>query len=301
MPPTLLVLAAGMGSRYGGLKQLDPVGPSGETLLDYSVYDAQRAGFGRLVFVIRQEMEATFREKIVSRYEDKIPTALAFQEIGDLPGEFEPPEGRSKPWGTGHAIYAARESINEPFAVINADDFYGRDAFAQAAGELTREGAAASDYALVAYRMANTLSDHGAVSRAVCQMNDAGELTTITEIESLQRTGESVVGQQKDTETPQSFSGDELVSLNLWCLRPGVFAELERLFTTFLQQHGAEEKSEFYIPFAIDALIKEGTARAKVLPTTSHWTGITYREDKPRVEDFIKGLVTAGEYPASLS
>ncbi len=299
--PTLLILAAGMGSRYGGLKQLDPVGPSGETLLDYSVYDAQRAGFGQLVFVIRKEMEQVFREQIVSRYEGKLPVKLAFQQLDDLPGDFTPPAKREKPWGTGHAIYAARKAVDAPFAVINADDFYGRDAFAQAAKELTRDDAQPGDYALVAYRMANTLSEHGAVSRAVCEKDADGMLSSIEEIESLQRHANLVQGKQKGSDEVREFTGEELVSLNLWCLRPDVFEQLDRLFTAFLMERGIDLKSEFYIPFAIDELIREGQARARVLSTTSLWTGITFREDKPRVEAFVQGLVDSSEYPDKLS
>ncbi|MBL9202851.1 MAG: NTP transferase domain-containing protein [Opitutaceae bacterium] len=307
MSPTLVVLAAGMGSRYGGLKQIDPVGPGGETVLDYAVFDAARAGFGRVVFVIRRDFEALFREKIGARYAGRIAVDYVFQALDALPADFAAPAGREKPWGTGHAVWCARDAVRENFAVINADDFYGADSFAQLARFL---GAArGGDFAMVGFRLANTLSEHGLVSRGVCAAA-AGELRSIVEHTGI---APAEVG------AGRKFSGDEIVSMNCWGFTPALFAGLDGQFREYLETYvgrvpspGSEArgegtpptanplKAEFYLPAAVSTMIGRGVARVRVLPTESAWFGVTYREDKPRVEAAIRELVRAGRYPARL-
>ena len=294
MKPSLLILAAGMGSRYGGLKQLDAVGPSGETILDYSVHDALKAGFGKVVFVIRRDIEAEFRQVVGARYENIVEVEYVFQELDALPEGFEVPTERVKPWGTGHAILVARSVINEPFAVINADDFYGRDAYQQLANFLVQDGFGASNHAMVAYKLSHTLSEHGTVSRGVCQVDETGHLTAIEEVTAIEKTAQGAIAEKRE------FSGDERVSMNLWGFQPEVFALFENQFRAFLQESGSEVKSEFYITFAIDEQIHNGQATVSVLKTDSSWTGVTYREDKPTVEAFIRELVSRGEYPEAL-
>lgn len=302
MQPTLLVLAAGMGSRYGGLKQLDPVGPSGETILDYAVFDAIRAGFGRVIFVIRKEFEDAFRTQVAAKYAGGIAVDYAFQALTALPAGFAPPAGREKPWGTGHAVWCARDTLNGPFAVIGADDFFGRDAFVQLAGFLT-EGAGAVEsavrpppsaipsYAMVGYRLANTLSENGAVARGVCTVAGGGQLQAVVENTGILRT---------DVGSGAKYSGDETVSMNCWAFTPELFAALDRQFAAFLTARGGELKSEFYLPEAVSAQIAAGEAVVTVRPTTASWFGVTYREDKPRVEAALAELVARGEYPARL-
>jgi NDP-sugar pyrophosphorylase family protein len=289
--PTLLVLAAGMGSRYGGLKQIDPVGPSGETVLDYAVFDALRAGFKRVVFVIRREFEAVFRETVGAKYAGRVAVDYVFQSLDALPAEFQLPAGREKPWGTGHAVWCAREIVAEPFAVINADDFYGADSFRKLGDFLHSEGGNARAAAMIGFRLANTLSEHGAVSRGICASDAEGRLTSIVE-----RTGilASEVGEGR------AFRGDEVVSMNCWGFSPGIFAGLDRQWRAFLRAHGGEPKAEFYLPAAVSALIGEGDVSVRVLPTDSTWFGVTYREDKPRVVSAIADLVSRGHYPQKL-
>jgi len=294
MHPTLLVLAAGMGSRYGGLKQIDPVGPSGETMLDYAVFDAIRAGFRRVVFVIRRDFEATFRENVGAKYAGKIAVAYVFQSLGALPACFSAPPEREKPWGTGHAVWCARDEVQGPFAVINADDFYGADSFAQLAGFLqqtTAEGSRPNEFAIVGFKLANTLSEHGAVSRGICTAGIGGRLQSITE-----RTGilASEVGPGR------ALSGAEIVSMNCWGFTREAFAGLDREFTTFLAAHARDAKAEFYLPAAVSALIQRGQATVRVLPTAASWFGVTYRDDKPRVVAELAMLVGQGAYPAKL-
>jgi NDP-sugar pyrophosphorylase family protein len=296
MQPTLLVLAAGMGSRYGGLKQIDPVGPSGETVLDYAVFDAIRAGFGRVVFVIRREFEALFREKIGAHYAGRIAVDYVFQDLDALPAGCAVPAGREKPWGTGHAVWCAREAVREPFAVINADDFYGEDSFRQLARFLAAPSVAATtdgraEFALVGFRLANTLSEHGAVSRGLCATGPDGRLASITE-----HTG--IVA--ADVGPGRSFGGDETVSMNCWGFSPRLFAGLDAQFCAFLAARTGEPKAEFYLPAAVSALIARGEAEVRVLPTASAWFGVTYREDKPRVMAAILERVRAGSYPERL-
>ena len=300
MKPTLVVLAAGMGSRYGGLKQVDPVGPSGEAILDYSVFDAVRAGFGKVVFIIRHDFEAEFKEKVGKKYEGLIPVDYCYQDINDLPAPYKVPEGRTKPWGTGHATRAARSVVKEPFAVINADDFYGRDAFEQLARFLSHAtDGAVLGFAMVGYKLELTLSENGSVARGICDVAADGTLKGVTEMTKLVKAGD-VAENRENPDAPVKVPLDARVSMNLWGFTPGLFTELEARFPQWLAENGAKEKSEWYIPFVVDELIKEGKATCKVLPTESSWFGVTYREDKPFVMAEIKKLVDAGEYPANL-
>ena len=289
-----------MGSRYGGLKQVDPVGPSGEAILDYSVFDAHRAGFGKVVFIIRRDFEAEFKERGGSNYEGILPVEYCYQAINDLPAPFAVPADRAKPWGTAHAIRAARNVVKEPFAAINADDFYGRDAFAKLAEFLRQPGAEDGKFhfAMVGYKLDLTLSDNGSVARGICKV-DAGKLESVTEMTKLVRVPGGAENRE-DEANPVKLTGAERVSMNLWGFTPGLFTELEERFPKWLAENGAKEKSEWYIPFVVDELIKEGKADAKVLPTESAWFGVTYREDKPLVVDAIAKLVAAGEYPEKL-
>lgn len=301
MNPTLVILAAGMGSRYGGLKQVDPVGPSGETIMDYSVFDAVRAGFDRVVFVIRRDFEEVFRTSIGSKYAGVVAVEYAFQAIDDLPAGFAVPAERAKPWGTAHAIRAARHAVNAPFAAINADDFYGRDAFQRLAAFLTRPRAASGSprFAMVGYRLDQTLSANGSVARGVCTVGPDGLLMKVSEMTKLVRVPGGAENRE-DPEHPASLTGAEQVSLNLWGFTPELFTALEARFPAWLKTNAAQPKAEWYIPFVVDELIREGAAEVEVLPTESSWFGVTYREDKPLVVGAIKSLVDAGEYPAKL-
>ena len=292
MQLTLLVLAAGFGSRYGGLKQIDPVGPSGETILDYSVFDALRAGFTRVVFVIRRDFEAVFREQIGAKYAGRIAVDYVFQSLNALPAGYAVPAGREKPWGTGHATWCAKDAVNEPFAVINADDFYGLDSFRQLAKFLL--SAPQNEAAMVGFRLANTLSEFGAVSRGVCAVGSDGLLNEVVETTGIPA---SEVG------AGQRFSGEELVSMNCWGFLPAIFALLDRQWKTFLELTVAgpiSTKAEFYLPGAVSNLISTNDTRVRVLPTESLWFGVTYRDDKPRVMAALAGLVQSGAYPAKL-
>ena len=299
MKPSLLVLAAGMGSRYGGLKQIDPMGPAGETLLDYSVFDALRAGFGRAVFVIRPDFEAAFRERVLARFAGRIETALAFQTLDRLPAGFTAPPGREKPWGTTHAILCARDVVAEPFAMINADDFYGRDSFAVLGRRLATLGADSTAYCMVGFTLAGTLSEHGTVARGVCRTDERGFLADIQELTAV---GRGAGGGIRGTSPagPVDLTGAEPVSMNMWGFTPRVFPQLEGHFREFLTAHGSELKSECYIPTSVGALVHAGRATCEVLPTTSTWFGATYAEDKAAVQASLRALVAAGEYPASL-
>ena len=300
MKLTLLVLAAGMGSRYGGLKQLDEVGPSGETVMDYSVFDAMRAGFDRVVFVIRKDIEEAFRAAIGSRYADRIEVAYAFQDMNDLPAGFRVPEGRTKPWGTGQAVYAARKLLDGPFAVINADDFYGADSYRKLAGYLKSAPEDGKIRGCIAsFVLSNTLSENGSVSRGICSADAAGNLSKVVENTKIFRRDGKVISVQEDG-AELEFTGEELVSMNSWGFMPELVGELEQLFTGFLEEHGTELKSEFYLPFAVDTLIREGRAEIKMLKSEDSWFGITYREDKPFVQAALRKLVAEGAYPEKL-
>ena len=298
MKPTLLILAAGMGSRYGGLKQIDPMGPSGETILDYSVFDAARAGFGKVVFVIRPDFERDFRERVMSRFVGHIDTDCVFQTLDMLPAGFAVPEGRTKPWGTTHAVLCSRTAIHEPFAMINADDFYGRDSFAVLGRRLSSLSTDSSAYCMVGFTLANTLSEHGTVARGVCRTDDRGFLTDIRELLQVKRTADGAedVGQGGGVK----LTGTEPVSMNMWGFTPHVFPQLEESFQSFLATQAHEPKSECYIPMTVGDLVKSGRATCEVLRTTSSWFGATYAEDKPIVQRSIRALVDAGEYPANL-
>ena len=295
---TLLVLAAGMGSRYGGLKQLDQLGPHGETMMDYSVFDAIRAGFTRAVFVIRRDFEQEFRERVGKRYSKHIKVEYAFQDRNDLPGKFKCPEGREKPWGTGHAVYAARELLDEPFVALNADDFYGRDSFAKAAKFLTCPPASKLIRGCIcAYTLHNTLSEHGSVSRGICTEKD-GLLAKVVENPTISREGDRIVSELDGKK--YELAGDEPTSMNYWGFMPEFVGELEALFTEFLEKRGGELKSEFYLPFAVDSLIHAGKARIDMLRSNASWFGITYREDRDGVCADLKKLAERGEYPERL-
>lgn len=299
MKPTLFVLAAGMGSRYGGLKQLDGLGPNGETIMDYSIFDAIRGGFGKLVFVIRKSFEQDFREKIISKYENHIPVELVFQELDYLPEGFTPPADRVKPWGTNHAVLMGKDVINEPFAVINADDFYGRDSFAVLGKELSQMDGKQNDYCMVGYRVGNTLSESGSVARGVCETNADKYLTGVVERTAIERIDGDI--QFKDE------NGDKVVleentpvSMNMWGFTPDYFNYSEEFFKEFLKENMGNLKSEYFIPLMVNKLITENTARVKVLDTTSKWFGVTYAADRQDVVDKIQVLVNAGEYPSKL-
>lgn len=299
---TLLVLAAGMGSRYGGLKQLDPVGPNGETVIDYSVFDAIRAGFSKVVFVIREEFSEEFKTSVGSRFVDKIEVGYAYQNINELPDEFNVPEERIKPWGTGHAILAVSGVVNEPFAVINADDFYGKDAYARICNYLTKVGDnnEKNNYCMVGYPLRNTLSENGSVSRGVCSINPSGQLESVKELTKIVKTEEGPVNMSEDGGSV-FLDGSEIVSMNMWGFTPDIFNHLEGLFTNFLEQNLEDLTSEFYIPFAVDSMIYARNACVDVLQTSSNWFGITYKEDKHFVQESIQSLIQLGEYPSKLA
>ena len=302
MNPTLLILAAGMGSRYGGLKQVDPVGPAGETLMDYAVYDALRGGFDRVVFVIRRDFEAEFREKIGRKYEGRVPVQYAFQALDDLPVGMTVPAERTKPWGTAHAIRAARDVIRAPFAMINADDFYGRDAFASLGGFLRDSRPSTSGclhFAMVGYRLNQTLSEHGTVARGVCRVSPDGILQSIQEMTRILPVPGGVENRENEA-APVRLTGQETVSMNMWGFTRELMAEMEAQFPAWLQANAANLKAEWYIPFVVNELVKKGRADVRVLPTDSQWFGVTYREDRPRSAAAILKLIEAGVYPANL-
>jgi choline kinase len=298
MKPTLLILAAGMGSRYGGLKQLDRLGTSGETIMDYSVFDAQRAGFGKVVFIIRESIEADFREMFVNRLQGKVDMELVFQEINKIPSGFSVPADRVKPWGTGHAILMAKDVIREPFTVINADDFYGAEAYQAIAKFLTTQ-ASDTEYAMCGYQLSKTLSDFGTVSRGVCTLDPNGYLLDVTERTAISRNKNGKIYYKlNDQEIP--LEDNVQVSMNFWGFTPSLFGHLEEKFKAFLREKGNELKSEFYIPFVVDDLMKEGKVKTKVLPSDAEWFGVTYQEDRPATIAKISALVKAGKYPESL-
>lgn len=295
MKPSLLVMAAGIGSRYGGLKQLDSVGPSGETIIDYSIYDAVRAGFDSAVFIIREEMLDDFQSIVSEKYRDRINVMHVFQRVNDLPDGFMAPDERKKPWGTAHAMLTARNAVDGPFAIINADDMYGEQSFAIMADALEKSvGEHDNSYCMIGFELYKTLSDHGSVARGVCDIDDRGYLSSITEIQEIERDG-------SDASSPDGLiSGNEIVSMNLWGFTPAVFGHTERLFREFLQHNVNDPKAEFYIPTVITSLLEENIASVKVYETPAKWLGVTYREDKPRVEAEIRKLIDDGVYPEKL-
>lgn len=303
MKPTLFLLAAGMGSRYGGLKQLDTLGPQGQSIMDYSIYDAIQAGFGKIVWVIRRDFEQQFREQILSKYEGSIPCELCFQSIDSLPEGFTVPEGRTKPWGTNHAVMMGAGVINEPFAVLNCDDFYDRDAFRVMAKFLSElpEGSTGK-YAMVGFPVDNTLSDSGTVSRGICVNDDATHLLTeVIERTKIER-HDGVVQFLDENDEWVSIPDNTPVSMNFWGFTPDYFAHSEEYFKGFLSdpKNQANPKSEFFIPLMVDYLIKRGEATCEVLETTSKWFGVTYPEDRPEVVAKLAALHEAGQYPAEM-
>ena len=299
MKPTLFVLAAGMGSRYGGLKQLDGLGPNGETIMDYSIFDAIRGGFGKVVFVIRKDFEADFREKVLNKYIDHIPVELVFQSPGKLPEGFTCPADRVKPWGTNHAVMMGKTAINEPFAVINADDFYGRDSFAVLGKWLSQMEGKTNQYCMVGYRVGNTLSESGSVSRGVCATDNNRMLTDVVERTKIERI-DGVVKYKDENDQWVAIEDNTPVSMNMWGFTPDYFAHSDAAFVEFLNANIDNLKSEFYIPLVVNNLIKAGTSTVEVLDTTATWFGVTYAEDRPSVVAKIQALVDAGEYPEKL-
>lgn len=301
MKPTLLVLAAGMGSRYGGLKQIDPVGPSGEIIIDYSIHDALAAGFGKVVFVIRRDIEYEFKKHVGERYESLTDVRYAFQELDDLPAGFTVPDGRVKPWGTGHAVLTAKSAIDEPFAVINADDFYGGGGYRLLAERLSsaRDVDGSGDYCMTGFTLRNTLSDHGSVSRGICRTGDEGFLEDVEEITNIERDGDGA-RYVNDAGTAVKLTGDEIASMNMWGFTPSIFDHLSVMFEAFLRERGAEPKSEFFIPTVVNELITSGQATVKVMESPDSWFGITYREDKEKVVASVAELVEDGTYSKKL-
>ena len=298
MKPTLFILAAGMGSRYGGLKQLDGLGPNGETIMDYSVYDAMRAGFGKVVFVIRKDFEDDFRRVVLSKYKNQIPCEVCFQSIDSLPEGYTRNPERTKPWGTNHAVLMAKDIIKEPFAVINADDFYGKESFQVLADYLQSVEGTTGQYCMVGYRVQNTLSENGSVSRGVCSTDENGLLTDVVERTKIEEVGNKIVFTEDGQDT--ELAPNTPVSMNMWGFTPEYFAYAEEAFKQFLQAHGQELKTEFYIPTLVNDLIKAGKATCRVLDTPSKWFGVTYSEDRPQAVMKLNTLIKQGVYPAKL-
>jgi hypothetical protein len=296
MKPALVILAAGMASRYGSMKQVQSFGPSGETIMDYSIYDAIRAGFGKVVFIIRSQFADQFREIFEPKLAGRIETDYVFQEMDSYTQGYATPSERTKPWGTAHAVLCAQKAVQGPFAVINADDFYGREAFENAAAFLTTQ-CNEKQYAIVGYELAGTLSEHGTVNRGVCTLDANGHLAAITERINISKSGNEVVCE--DGLMPRSLPLSTAVSMNFWCFAPSFFAYTQDQFALFLQEHGQALKSEFFIPFVVDQFIKEGGV-VSVVPTRSHWFGVTYKEDAPMVAKSLQSLIERGVYPTSL-
>jgi NDP-sugar pyrophosphorylase family protein len=300
MSPTLLILAAGIGSRYGGLKQADGVGPGGEAILDYSIYDAIKAGFGKIVFIIREDIEKDMKRIFFDRWESRIDIETVFQETSMLPEGFTSPASRTRPWGTGHAIWVARDKIKEPFAVINADDFYGRESFQLAAGFLSdMENLLHSRYCLIGYILNNTLSDHGFVSRAECQTDLKGHLKSITERLKIKREGDAILYIGEDG-LKHELNENTIVSMNIWGFMPSLFSHLEEDLVRFLNVNSEDLKAEFLLPNVIDRLIKSGQVDIPVLKTEAQWFGMTYKEDREVVGKKLKALVEEGIYPSPI-
>ncbi len=298
MELTLVVMAAGIGSRYGGLKQIDPVGPSGEIVIDYSIYDAIRAGFDRVVFIIRRDIEEAFRAIADRHFAGRVKVDYVFQELDLLPPGFSVPPERKKPWGTGHAVLCARAAVPGPFGVINADDFYGRGSFEALAGFLRKADPGSTDYALVGFTLRNTLSEHGAVARGVCEVDATNRLVSIVERLKIEKVGRGARYEENGAWHP--LTGDEPVSMNMWAFTPRIFDSLDEGFRKFLRERGGDPKAEFLVPTHVGELVKTGGATVRVLPTAETWFGVTYPADKPAVAAGIRALVEAGRYPANL-
>ena len=297
MKPTLLILAAGMGSRYGGIKQMDAFGPSGETIIDYSIYDAIKSGFGKVVFIIRKDFAEEFKNVFEPKLKGRVATEYVMQEMDSFTDGFKLPEGRTKPWGTAHAVLCARDNIREPFAVINADDFYGRDGFEKAEKFLTGE-VAPETWCIIGYELSKTLSENGTVSRGVCQADAEGNLIGIAERLKIYREGDKIVYEENDAKT--EIPPGTPVSMNFWGFDFSVFDYIQKLFQKFLKENIDNPKAEFFIPIIGDAYIQEQAGKIKVIPTSSQWFGVTYREDSPAVKESIESLVKSGEYPEKL-
>lgn len=295
MKPTLVVLAAGMGSRYGKLKQMDGFGPNGETIIDYSIYDAIQAGFGKVVFIVREYFLQEFKDKINPKFGDKIELQYVTQELSNIPEGIDVHPEREKPWGTAHAVWVAKDIVKEPFAVINADDFYGGDSYKVLNHFFQNNDS--EDYAVVAYRLKNTLSDHGTVNRGVCYSNDSGYLTKVVECEKIQREDDGIIRFPVANDDKEVLTNDTLVSMNMWAFLPSYFDHVNDQFGAFLTNFGKELKSEFYIPAAVDKLINDGTLNVNVLDTDSSWFGVTYQADKPIVMEKLNKLIADGVYP----
>lgn len=297
MEPTLLILAAGMASRYGSMKQIQGFGPSGETIMDYSIYDAIRAGFKKVVFIIRKDFADDFKNIFEPKLKGKVATDYVYQDLHAFTGSFPVPAERTKPWGTAHAILCAKDAIKEPFAVINADDFYGRDAFEKAYAFLTKE---VNDklYSIIGYELAKTLSDNGTVSRGVCQVDAAGNLVSIAERTKIYQDGDKITYEEGDAKYEVPYNSP--VSMNFWCFAPSVFPYTEKLFGAFLAEQGTNPKAEFFIPIIGDKFIQEGAGAIKVIPTGAQWFGVTYKEDAPDVQASLNALIAKGEYPSKL-
>ncbi|MEG2819577.1 MAG: nucleotidyltransferase [Muribaculaceae bacterium] len=300
MKPTLFVLAAGMGSRYGGLKQLDGLGPNGETIMDYSIYDAIRSGFGKIVFVIRKDFEEDFRTKILSKYENHIPVEVVFQSINDMPQGITCPPERTKPWGTNHALLMGKDVIKEPFAIINADDFYGRHSFEVLAKELSTTTDTTGKYCMVGYRIGNTLSESGTVARGICETNSDGYLTSVVERTAIGWNNSKQISFKDETGTEQIVADHTPVSMNMWGLTPDYFKQSEDYFIRFVKANANNLKAEFYIPLLVNEMVEKRQATVKVLDTSSKWFGVTYAADRQGVVDKIATLITTGEYPNKL-
>lgn len=298
MKPTLVIMAAGMASRYGSMKQIQAFGPSGETIMDYSIFDAIKAGFQKVVFIIREEFADDFKAIFEPKLKGRIETAYVYQEMDKYMGDQVVPEDRKKPWGTSHAILCAKEAVNEPFAVINADDFYGNDSFRKALAFLQNE-CKEDVYALIGYELAKTLSEHGSVSRGVCDVDREDNLVAINERLKIYRENGQIVSEEPDgSKIP--LPEDAKTSMNFWCFHPSIFSFLEAGFKTFLHENINNLKSEYLIPFSADQFIKKGLGVIKVIPTSSKWFGVTYKEDAPIVQKSLNGLVENKEYPKSL-
>jgi len=299
MKPTLVILAAGMGSRYGSLKQVDPVGPSGETILEYSVYDAIRAGFGKVVFVIRRDIENDFKEIFINKLQKHIAIEYVFQELNMIPAGINVPTERVKPWGTGHAVMVAATKVKEPFAVINADDYYGSDAYKEMADYLSKLSNTETAYSMVGFELDNTLSEHGLVSRGICEEDAKENLISVVECTKIGRDSKGVA--YKDTDDKSVYISDKtIVSMNFWGFAPVFFDQLEQHFQEFIKINYTNPKAEFFLPFVVDDLIKAKQATVKVLRSTDRWFGVTYKEDKPLVVAKVKELVEKGVYPKVL-
>ncbi len=299
--PQLVVMAAGIGSRYGGLKQIDPVGPSGEIVIDYAVHDALKAGFDKVVFIIRRDIKDVFRRKVGEAVERRVETAYVLQGLDDLPKGFELPPGRTKPWGTAHAVLCAKDAVTAPFAVINADDFYGPGAF-KALGEALRnvvDDERTYNYCMVGYRLRNTLTEHGHVARGVCTATEDGFLADLVERTKIRKFGDAV-RYTEDGNNWTEIPADSIVSMNMWGFTPSVFEELEARFPRFLEENIDDPRAEFFVPTVVNELIQEGRARVRILPTDEKWLGVTYQQDKPRVKEAILAMVRSGDYPERL-